>query len=233
MTRFKICGLREAKHALVAADAGADFLGFVFVPDVRRQLSEQQGKDIVRDYRRLKASRNPRLVGLFANQPLEDVNRIVRSCGLNMAQLCGDEPPACWEGVAVPVIKQIKVHEYHPMDEVTSDVLRRVDQVVSRGHLAMLDKYEAGSLGGTGRTFDWSIARDVAKHHDFFLAGGLSPENVAGAITMVNPWCVDISTGVETDGVKDVDKIIALAKQVHCAGGRTTKSPHVNTHEVD
>ena len=218
MTKVKICGLREVNHALVAAEAGADFLGFNFVPGVRRQLSEERARAIIRKYRRIKGSGGPKLVGLFADQPLDDVNRIARSCGLDLAQLCGDEPPEYWERVDVPVIKQTKVRDQDSSDASIADVLRRVDDVVSRGHVALLDRHEEGALGGTGRSFDWSVAREVARHHDFLLAGGLSPNNVQQAIATGNPWGVDVSSGVETDGVKDPKKISAFAEAVHRSG---------------
>jgi phosphoribosylanthranilate isomerase len=218
VTKFKICGLREVSHALAAAEAGADFLGFVFVPGVRRQLSEEQARAIIQKYRRIKGNDGPKLVGLFANQPLDDVNRIARSCGLDLAQLCGDEPPEYWERLAVPVIKQIKVGDQDSHDATVADALSRVEEIVSRGHMAQLDRHEEGALGGTGRSFDWSVAREVARHHDFLLAGGLSPDNVQQAIATGNPWGVDVSSGVETDGIKDPKKIAAFAEAVHSSG---------------
>ena len=218
MTKLKICGLRDAGHALVAADAGADFLGFNFVPGVRRQLSEEQARDIIHRYRQSGEDDGPRLVGLFANQPLADVNRIVESCGLDLAQLCGDEPPEYWDQIAVPVIRQIKVRDDRPIDETVAQVLDATETVVSRGQLAMLDRHERGALGGTGKSFDWAIAQEVAKQQDFLLAGGLSPDNVGQAIATVWPWGVDVSSGVETDGTKDPDKIIAFAKAVRRTG---------------
>ena len=218
MTKLKICGLRDAGHALVAADAGADFLGFNFVPGVRRQLSVGQARDVIRKYREDREGDGPRLVGLFANQPLADVNRIVDSCELDLAQLCGDEPREYWDQVAVPVIKQIKVRDDRPIDEAVAELLETIETVVSRGQLAMLDKHETGALGGTGKSFDWAIAQEVARHQDFLLAGGLLPDNVVQAIATAKPWGVDVSSGVETNGTKDPDKIIAFARAVRRAG---------------
>ena len=214
MTRLKICGLREARHAKAAADAGAGFLGFNFVPGVRRQLSESEGRRIIDEYRDSQGSGRPTVVGLFANQPLSDVNRIVEDCGLEMAQLCGDEPPDYWEQVDVPVIRQIKVRD----GADSNRTIEHVEEVVARGHIASLDSHQSGFLGGTGRTFDWSIARDVADHHDFLLAGGLDPDNVGDAIEKVGPWGVDVSSGVETNGVKDLAKIAAFAERVRAHG---------------
>ena len=131
-----------------------------------------------------------------------------------MAQLCGDESPEYWQRLEIPVIRQIKVREEASREETVAQVLRRVADVASLGHTPLLDKHEPRSLGGTGQTFDWTIARDVAPHHDFLLAGGLSPDNVGRAIAVVHPWGVDVSSGVETDGVKDSAKIAAFARQV-------------------
>lgn len=212
MTRFKICGLRDASHAVAAANAGAAFLGFNFVHGVRRQLQEEQAQQIIDEYRRSKHEGSPKLVGLFANQPIEEVNRIIRSCGLDCAQLCGDEPPEYWRRVDSQVIRQVKVREFSSVEMTVSEVLRQVKEVVDNGAIPLLDKYEAGALGGTGHTFNWSIAARVAEQYDVILAGGLSPENVGEAIAVVNPWAVDVSSGVETGGVKDPQKILSFAK---------------------
>ena len=214
MTKFKICGLRSANHAVAAADTGADFLGFVFVPEVRRQLLAEQARNIIQDYRRVNGNGGPKLVGLFANQPLEEVNSICEFCRLDIAQLCGNESPEYWKQIQVPIIKQIKVKNLDNHQSTVSDILRRVEEVVSNGQVALLDNYEKGSLGGTGRNFDWRIASEISRHHAYLLAGGLSPDNVHQAIIESNPWGVDVSSGVETNGVKDPKKITAFAQAV-------------------
>ncbi len=218
MTRFKICGLREPGHAVVAAESGADFLGFNFVHGVRRQLSEEQGQAVISEYREVHGEDGPRLVGLFANQPLEEVNRIVERCGLDLAQICGDETLDYLDRVDIPVIRQVRVRVDGPHHAAVAETLEAVSAIADRGHLVLLDRREPGALGGTGLSFPWDIAREVAEHHDFFLAGGLSPDNVAAAIDEVQPWAVDVSSGVETNGVKDPDKIVAFARQVRGTG---------------
>ena len=217
MTQLKIDGLRDVSNAVAAADAGADFLGFVFVPGARRQLTRETARDIIREYRRLRGPGGPRLVGLFADQPQDEVDSTARHCGLDMAQLCGDEPSEYWQGLSLPVIKMVKVHENGPVDTVVARVSTLVDRVASLGHTVVLDKHHAGEKGGTGRSFDWRIAGAIAACHDFFLAGGLTPENVARAIDVAHPWGVDVSSGVETDGVKDTQKIMAFAAAVRRA----------------
>lgn len=217
MIEFKICGLRSLEHALAACDAGASLLGFVFVPGVRRQVSIEQARSVISQLRELRGAAGPRIVGLFANQPLRDVNQTVRECDLDFAQLCGDEPPAYWDNVDAWVVRQVKVDDSLERESATSTALREIEEVAKRLHLTLLDKRVKGALGGTGHTFDWNIASEIAKRHPVFLAGGLAPDNVREAIGTVRPWGVDVSSGVETDGIKDTTKIAAFAKMVRSA----------------
>ena len=217
MMRFKICGLRDVNSALTAADAGADFLGFAFVHGVRRQLTIEQGKSIIPRVAQKLGENRPGLVGLFADQDIDEVNRIIEACGLDYAQLCGSEEPDYWDQVEAKVFKQIKVKPLASEQETFESVLAQVAEVVSRDGIAHLDAYKRGAFGGTGHTFDWNIAAQVAQDYDVVLAGGLSPDNVARAIQQVTPWMVDVSSGVETDGVKDQAKIRAFAEAVRSA----------------
>jgi phosphoribosylanthranilate isomerase len=210
VAKLKICGLREPGHALVAAESGADFLGFVFVEGVRRQLTPERGAEIIAQYRCEQGPGGPALVGLFANQPADFVNRVAAECGLDYAQLCGDERPDYWERIEPGIIKQIKVRP----DEAIDRTKVQVDEALAAGHRPLLDAYEPGHLGGTGTSFDWSIARALAHDREIVLAGGLTPANVGEAIATVAPWGVDVSSGVETDGVKDESKIRAFAAAV-------------------
>ena len=218
MTKLKFCGLRDADNALAAANAGADFLGLNFVPGVRRRITQDQAQSIVECLRSRLSTRVPTLVGLFANQPVDEVNRIAEHCGLDLAQLCGDEPQEYWDEVVVPVIRQIKVRDDLSTGAAVEMAARQIEEVAAAGYMAMLDKYEQGALGGTGRTFDWRIAGELASRYDLILAGGLTPGNVARAVAEVRPWGVDVSSGVETDGVKDAAKIRRFAQEVRRAG---------------
>ena len=217
MTAFKICSLRDAPNALVAAEAGASYLGFNFVHGVRRQLTPDQASEVIGQYRSERGDGGPALVGLFADQPIDEVNRIVRRCGLQYAQLCGSEPPAYWDDVDTSVIKVIRVREDLGSAEAASLAMANVEKVVSAGNIPHLDKYEPGRLGGLGRTFDWSIVARVAARYDVVLAGGLTPENVSEAISVLRPSTVDVSSGVESNGDKDPDKIRAFARAVSAA----------------
>ena len=227
MTRFKICGLRDVDSALAAADAGAAYLGLNFVPRVRRRITPEQGKAIVFRVSDKLGSDRPGLVGLFADQPIDEVNGIIEACGLEYAQLCGSEGPDYWDQVEANVIKQVKVKPLASEQETADATLGLVRDVVSHGNIALLDSYKKGHLGGTGHAFDWSIAARVAQEYNVVLAGGLSSENVAKAIRQVAPWMVDVSSGVETDGVKDPVKIRAFAEAVRTAAGNATSPPSV------
>ena len=221
MTKLKICGLRDIDNAVVAADAGADFLGFNFVPGARRRITQERGRFLITEYRRRRGAGGPRLVGLFADQPLDEVNRVSDFCGMHMVQLCGDESPEYWAKVDRPIIKQLKVRDQGPWANAVAETQSLVEEVAEHGHVASLDRYEPGALGGTGLSFDWSIAAQIARKQQFLLSGGLSPDNVVKAITVVEPWGVDVSSGVETDGVKDPQKIAAFAAEVSRADERT------------
>ena len=218
MTLFKICGLRDSASALVAAECGASFLGFAFVEGVRRQLLPERGARIISDFRASTDGNTPGIVGLFANQSADFVNRVAGECGLDYAQLCGDEPPEMWDRLDVQVIRQIKVREDLPRDVSLDLALRQAAEALDAGHHVVLDKHQSGALGGTGTAFDWHLARDIARDRRVLLAGGLTPDNVREAIDTARPWGVDVSTGVETDGQKDPAKIRAFAAAVHTAG---------------
>lgn len=215
MTKFKICGIKKACDGVTAAESGADYLGFVFVENVRRQLPLSEAEQIIKEYRTKKEIGNPGIVGLFANQPLDFVNSVVRKCELDFVQLCGDETADFVLQIDVPVIRQIKVLDSLPYTEALSDALRKIESAILVSHLIILDKHVPGTLGGTGKTFNWAIAAEVARRYPILLAGGLDADNVTSAIKDVLPWGVDVSSGVETRGVKDMNKIRAFASAVY------------------
>ena len=217
MTLFKICGLRDPDSAVVAAESGASLLGFNFVEGVRRQLLPERGAEVISEYRKAAGNDGPKLVGLFANQPADFIDSVAELCGLDYAQLCGDEPPDFWNGLSVPVIRQVKVRDDLDKPDAVALAVRDVETALDAGHLALLDKHVAGFLGGTGFSFDWEVAREIARDHKVLVAGGLNPENVAQAIRVARPWGVDVSSGVESNGQKDPVKIKAFAAAVGTA----------------
>lgn len=205
---------------MVAAEAGADFIGLVFVPNRRRRVTVAQAQRVV-DAVRKQFPHPPKAVGLFADQPIEEVNDIVAACGLDMVQLCGSESPEYCGQATVSVIKVLHVSAELSNDKAVDVLSERVRLLAGRGHMVTLDRMVEGLQGGTGVAFDWKVAAAISgRGHKYILAGGLTPENVGEAIQNANPWGVDVSSGVETKGIKDPDKIkwfIAEARQAKLA----------------
>ena len=209
----KICSLRDADTALSAAKSGADFVGLNFVEGVRRQLKVMEGAAVVARYR-LRADRNKyptKFVGLFRNQPADWVNEVSKRVVLDYVHLCGDEDETYMRSMWRPILKQVRIRPGMTGTALAAEVQNHLDA----GRMVVLDHYDEKTLGGAGKTFDWSIAKGIASRDGVLLAGGLDPYNVASAVEMLRPWGVDVSSGVETDGEKDRNKIrefIATAK---------------------
>jgi phosphoribosylanthranilate isomerase len=195
----KICGITCAADAAAAVEAGADAVGFVFWKRSPRAVDAETARAIA-------AGLPPSVVrvGVFADSLPEEVSRIAEEAGLDVLQLHGSEPPdsllvlprRCWKAVGVG------------RDFVAADALRYEGKAAG----ILLDTRGEGAPGGTGRTFDWSLAREVRKRASFLLlAGGLDPENVAAAIRAVGPDGVDVSSGVESSpGRKDKGRLRAF-----------------------
>ena len=196
--KVKICGLRDLANARVAVEAGADFVGFVFAPTRRYVVP-----DLVATISRELPS-SVQKVGLFVNESAATIREIVRDCKLDFAQLCGDETPEFCRTLGVPVVKSLKVRG----PEVLEEVARYADLVA----WCQLDGFQPDQHGGTGTSFDWELAQPVARRFTVMVAGGLTPENVTGAIVVARPWGVDVSSGVEIDGQKDPEKIVAFVR---------------------
>ena len=207
MTKVKICGIRNLDDALVVAEAGADFIGLVFVPGRHRRLEPEAASKLVSGLKDT-VEASPQVVGLFADQPLDDVNRIIESCGLDLAQLCGQESLDYCTQTRAKVIKVVHIPSSASPEQVPEELVKRVNAYREAGHLVTLDRLVEGLQGGTGESFDWSIAAQLSRQgSSFLLAGGLAPDNVGQAVATVQPWGVDVSSGVETNGDKDHEKI--------------------------
>ncbi len=202
----KICGLRSWTDLEVAAGAGADFVGFVFAPS-RRQVTPHEVRALVH---RLNGRNRPLIVGVFVNPNPDDVNAVVELCRLDRVQLSGDEPPDLCRRIRVPVWKTI-----HLAGRPSLDVATRYAEVVEFIHL---DAFVPGRYGGTGVSTDWTLAAELARTYPVILAGGLTPENVAAAVSLVRPAGVDVSSGVESDGRKDPARVRAFVRQARDAG---------------
>ena len=171
-----------------------------------RRITPKEAKVII-DGVRNSGGPAPRIVGLFADQAIEEVAGIVEFCGLDLVQLCGKESVEYAGQTGCDVIKVVHVAESATATD-DAGTGAQVKEFSGVGHLVTLDRYVEGIQGGTGVGFDWDVAASLSQAgHPFLLAGGLTPENVSKAITKVHPWGVDVSSGVETNGKKDHAKI--------------------------
>ena len=200
IVRVKICGIMNEQTASAAVDAGADALGFVFAQS-RRQVTPAMAKEII-------ATVPPFIsrAGVFVNSSPEEVRDIVSYCGLDTVQLHGEEDPANYRALlyrTVKVIISCRVKD----DESVRGVLNYPADAY------LFDTYKKGLPGGTGEVFDWAILNKFIFPAPVILSGGLNTENVAQAVQAVKPYAVDVSSGVETAGIKDIEKIKTFIKQ--------------------
>ncbi len=188
----KVCGITNVKDALVAVECGADLLGFVFAPSQRRISPE--------DAARITNLLPPHVgkVGVFVNEDAKRIRETAMLCGLDFAQLHGDETTGFARSLSVSFIKAFRAGD----DSV-------LDRIAAFGEeMFLLDAYDPDRVGGTGKLVNLDIAAKAAKLGRMFLAGGLNPDNVAQAIRTVRPYGVDVSSGVESlPGRKDHDKV--------------------------
>ena len=246
MTRIKICGCRSVDIAMAAAEAGADFIGLMFAPMSRRRIDLEDASEIVRalgtpladleqetppaafhtenlDLRawfehggealdRLLLRKRPLTVGVFAGNEFDEINEIVEECGIDLIQLSGGEP---WGSVLLANRQVIKAVHVGGEDNAAS-VMGRMQS--GSAMAVLLDRADPAVFGGAGLPLDWRLAAEIAAAMPVWLAGGLSPENVAHAIETVRPWAVDVSSGVETDGAKDASKVRAFIAAVRGMG---------------
>jgi phosphoribosylanthranilate isomerase len=204
--KVKICGLTNSADMMAAVEGGADALGFIFHEPSPRHISIAAAAKMVRDLPPFIIR-----VGVFVNAPEDTVLRAVGECGLTLLQFHGDEPPEFCLGFGVMSMKAFRMR-----DAASLDLLAQYPT-----DAWLLDSYLADKLGGTGATFNWDLARQAkGRGRPIFLAGGLTPENVAEAVRQVGPFGVDVSSGVEaSQGKKDLEKLRAFIREAKAAAG--------------
>ncbi|MFC1807754.1 phosphoribosylanthranilate isomerase [Candidatus Omnitrophota bacterium] len=208
MAKVKICGITNLEDAKVAQDAGADFLGFVFA-DSPRRIEADKARSIIEN-----TSADIKIVALFVNEDKDRVAEVISTLGrVDVLQFHGDEMPEyCEQFKDIGIIKAFRIKDKESIDKISE---------YSQISYILLDAFHKDLYGGTGETFEWSLTKQAKRFNlPIFLSGGLNHENVKEAILKTNPFCVDVSSGVEKDpGKKDpqlVKKFIAQAKSVKC-----------------
>ncbi len=198
MTKIKICGITDIKTALHVARSGADYIGFVFAKS-RRQIDPIGARSIIKAL-----PKSIQSVGVFVDMPPDQVQEIQRLCQLDIIQLHGKENPSDYAHIDAEIIKAKAVKDH--------DSIAEIPQLT--GEYLLLDTYHPTEAGGTGQAFDWDLLRSTTMNRPYFLAGGLRPDNVGAAIRKLTPYAVDVSSGVETNGKKDLDKIKSFVEAV-------------------
>lgn len=199
----KICGITREEDARAAVRAGADLLGFIFVRSSKRWVEPERARAIIST---LPSKVIP--VGVFVNSARKEICDIISTAGIRLLQLHGDESPGDTLGYGLPVWKAFRVGPDFD--------LRSLQQYEADGLL--LDSYAEGANGGTGKTFDWEIAVSAKRYGPIILSGGVTPENVAGAVWKVAPYALDVNSGVESaPGVKDparIDRLFEVLRNI-------------------
>ena len=217
--RVKICGLTNLGDALSAAAAGADYLGFIFYPPSKRSIDEAAAKHIVGHLRELPDC--PLLVGVFVNETADVTARILGECQLDLAQLSGEEVPALVADPLSPLFGRA-YKGIRPASATEAEVEAEWFAVPERAAYLpslLLDTYHPKLPGGTGETGDWALAARLAHEYPgLMLAGGLTADNVSAAVRQVQPFAVDVASGVEAEpGRKDHDLVRAFVEAAKSA----------------
>ena len=187
MTKVKICGLSTAEAVETAVLAGADYIGFVFA-ESKRQVSLEQAHELAR-----LVTGPTKIVGVFVSPSLEDLEQAIAQVPLDIVQIHGTFDEALIQKISVPVIRAIQLSDGEA-------------QLRSQADYLLFDAPVAGS----GQTFDWDLLKDQKIQQNFFIAGGLTVDNVRQARETFQPYALDVSSGVETEGHKDIEKIKAF-----------------------
>jgi phosphoribosylanthranilate isomerase len=214
MTLIKICGLTSVDDALEVAQMDIQIIGLVFAHS-RRQVSRRQAAEISVQLKKL--PHRPALAGVFVNENPGIVDETVRQCGLDLVQLSGDENWDYCRRINHRLINVIHVSPSAHSKDIVDYISRGND--LERPPLYLLDSKEDGKYGGTGISFKWDFAREISASFPVIIAGGLDPQNVRGLIEHVRPLGVDVSSGVETNGRKDIAKIRAFVESVRSVEG--------------
>ena len=215
----KICGIRRVDHAVATAEAGADLIGFNFAAS-KRYVEPDIAREAIDAVRAI----NPaiRTVGLFLYATRDEIRRVHEVAGFDLVQLHGDLSIDEIAGIGLPAIVPVRVQPNEDIERLHAFVSQAAasDSV----EFVMIDGYHPELAGGTGLRADWGVARVLAETVSLMLAGGLNPENVADAIASVRPEVVDVSSGVERDGVKDPDLIRAFIRNARSAFAQSISS---------
>ena len=203
MVAIKVCGITRVEDALICVSAGVESIGINFSRGSKRYCEPERAAQIVKA-----VGGRALMVGVFVDASFDEINAIRSSVGLGCVQLHGNEPPE--------LLRRLLPHAYKALRVKGPSIVH--DVVKYPGDHVLLDAFVTGEVGGTGERFDWTLARAVSREKRLTLAGGLTPDNVAEAIEIALPYCVDVCSGVErSPGIKDAVLIHSFVAAVRRA----------------
>ncbi len=196
LTKIKICGIKTAEEVALINRYPITYMGLIFAPS-KRQVTPETA-------RMLRGLLKPEIsaVGVFVNEAAETVNELVLSCNLQVVQLHGDE--------SVDYCRQMKAKVWKSISVKDEESLKAVETYAPYVDAILLDTYSDGQTGGTGKSFNWDLVKSLSEKYPIILAGGLAPDNVVTAINTVHPQVVDLNSGLETNLIKDPQKVALL-----------------------
>lgn len=207
--RVKICGITQPEQGKAIASLGATALGFICVPSSPRYAKVEQIRAVVEQL-----PEKIDKIGVFANATAEEITQTVFDSGLSCVQLHGDEPPEFCQILRqtlpnVEIIKALRIRGIEDIDKAAT--------YTTQADTLLLDAYHPQQLGGTGKTLDWKMLLQFSPSCPWFLAGGLTPDNILEALSQIRPSGIDLSSGVErAPGDKDLDKVAKLFEKLGC-----------------
>lgn len=192
---IKICGIKNMEEINIIKEYPVSYIGFIFAPS-KRQVTEEIVMKLRENVRK-----DIKAVGVFVDEEASRINELASTCKLDFIQLHGNEDNEYCKKIKYPIWKSIAVSNKESLEAI--DSYKDIDGI-------LLDTYHKGEKGGTGKVFNWNLVKNISKHNKVILAGGLNPENIIEAVDIVKPQIVDVNSGVETNLMKDENKIKEL-----------------------
>lgn len=198
--QIKICGLKSIKDIEIINKYNINYAGFIFAKGSKREITKEHAKELINHL-----NPNIKSVGVFTYKSIEEINQIADYCNLDIVQLHSNESNNDLKKANRTVWKSISIKSHISLNEI---------EKYKAANGILLDTYKENTLGGSGESFDWNLVKGVSKKYFIVLAGGLNESNIIKAIKTVSPQVVDICSGVETNGIKDENKIKNLVRRI-------------------
>jgi phosphoribosylanthranilate isomerase len=218
---IKMCGNRSHEDLVNATKSGADLLGIIFA-DAWRKIAVEDAKMILDKFRN-SIELPPQIVGVFVNQPIDEVNKTALDLDLDMVQLHGEEDQVYWDKIKKPLIIAKRVQLNANNDQIDQLLIPVLEYTEKMDYICLVEPYSKNHLGGAGVSLNLNTAEKISGKFPVLMAGGLNPNNVSDVIKSVKPWGVDVSSGVESNNIKDPEKVARFIYEARKASTSITR----------